>query len=376
MLTDTKVKALKAKDKPYKIFDARGLYLQVRPTGSKYWRFKYRFAGKEKLLALGTYPDISLCRAREKREEARTQLGDNKDPASEKKKVKVKLASTFETWAREWHAQQEHSWSDSYASKVLISLEADVFPYLGSQPISEIEPPELLAVLRKIESRGTVDMARRVRQRCDAVFKYAIASGQATYNPAADLAGALKVPEKRNYASLDVKELPELLEKIESFPGDPTTGLGLKLLFLTFVRTGELIGSRWGEFDLDEKLWTIPKVRMKMKREHLVPLSRQTLNVLEELKPITGRHEHVLASPVRSWQPISNNTLLYGIYRLGYHTRMTGHGIRATASTTLNEMRFSPDAIERQLAHVERNKVRGAYNKAEYLPERTKCVLH
>ncbi len=374
MLTDTKVKALKPKDKPYKVSDARGLYIHIQANGSKYWRLKYRFAGKEKLLSIGTYPDVSLADAREEMLAAKRQLRKNLDPSIEKKKLNVNLENTFEGIAREWHSKQVNLWSEKHAKQVLKSLQDDIFPYLGSRPISEITSPDLLAVLRRIENRGALDILGRVRQRCDAVFKYAIATGNATYNPAADLVHALKSPKKRNYNSLKKEELPELLDALEKYPGDPITKLGLKLLLLTFVRTGELIGARWEEINWDEHMWTIPAERMKKKREHLVPLSIQTNSVLEELKPFTARYEHILASPRKSWQPISNNTLLYGLYRMGFHSRMTGHGFRTTASTTLNEVGFNPDAIERQLAHVPGNKVRGVYNKAEYLPERIKMM--
>ena len=373
-LTDTTVRNSKPQEKPYKLADAQGMYLHVKPNGGKHWRLKYRFSGKEKLMALGTYPEISLAEARERKTEARKLLKNNIDPSEVKKEEKrEKLANTensFETIAREWHENQKLSWTPRHASYVLKRLEADLFPALGSHPIKAITAPKLLAALRTIETRGAIDLAHRALQVCGQIFRYAIATGRGERDISADLRGALKSRGTTHHAKLDATELPEFLHKLEEYDGDFQTKIGLKLILLTFVRTTELRGAKWEEFNLKKQEWRIPAERIKMRDPHIVPLSRQAIRLLEELKPLTGHRDHLFPNRNKPLTFISENTFLYAIYRMGYHSRATTHGFRGTASTILNEHGFRPDVIERQLAHSERNKVRASYNSAQYLPER------
>ena len=373
-LTDVTVKNTKPSVKAKKLSDAQGLYLEVMPNGSKYWRLKYRFSGKEKRLALGVYPEVSLAEAREKRDQARKLLKSGIDPSEARKEEKLQqLANTensFETIAREWHENQKLSWTPRHASYVLRRLEADLFPALGVSPICNITAPQLLGALRVIESRGAIDLAHRALQVCGQIFRYAIATGRGERDISADLRGALKSRGVTHHAKLEAKELPEFLHKLEEYDGDLQTKIGLKLMLLTFVRTTELRGARWEEFNLEKQEWRIPAERMKMRDPHIVPLSRQALALLEELKPVTGNREHLFPNRNKPMTFISENTFLYAIYRMGYHSRTTTHGFRGTASTILNEHGFRPDVIERQLAHSERNKVRASYNSAQYLPER------
>lgn len=377
-LTDPRIKSAKPKERPYKLSDGAGMYLYVTPTGGRYWRLKYRFGGKEKTLALGVYPDVTLARARKKRHAARELLDEGKDPGLAKKEAKrkeiMRANNTFEGVAREWHEQQSHRWTERHANKVMSSLERNIFPSLGSRPIADIEAPELLDVLRVIERRGALATAHDVLQRCGAVFRYAIASCKASYNPMADLKDALKPVKTTHYASLSEQDLPEFLEKLDAYDGHKITQLAMRLLMLTFVRTVELRGARWEEFELEKQLWRIPAERMKQGVEHLVPLSDQAIDVLEELKPLTAHYDFVFPNRINIRKPMSENTVLYALYRMGYHGKATGHGFRSTASTTLNEMQFPSDAIERQLAHGERDKVRASYNKAQYLDKRTEMM--
>ncbi len=347
----------------------------VRKDGSKYWRFKYRFGGKEKLLALGVYPDVSLAVARNEMREAKEILRGNQDPSllrkQKKQYQKVAGANTFESVAVEWWQNKKGDWSESHAGRVINSLKTDAFPFIGLRPISEIQPPEVLSLIRKIENRDALDVASRVLQRCASVFRYAVQTGRATVNPASELAGALKARKVEHRAAVTRQELPGLLRAVSNYNGHPITRLALKLLIFTFVRPGELRGARWDEFDIDAKLWRIPAIRMKMKSEHLVPLSRQAIEILEELKPLSGQYELLFPGERSRKKPISENTLTYALYRLGYKSRATAHGFRTTASSILNEEGFNSDAIERQLSHMERNQVRGAYTQhAEYLRDR------
>ena len=374
MLTDTKIKNLKAKPKPYKVGDAYGLYVYVSKTGSKLWRQKYRIRGKEKVLSFGDYPTVTLAEARRLRDEAREQISQNIDPAITKKIEKSKDSNTFEKIARDWHLAQASYWSENHCQKVIVSLEKDIFPSIGQIPINDITPPLLLQTVRGIEKRGAFEQSRRVTQRCDSVFRYAIASGLCTYNPAQDLQGALKRPQKRNYNSIDFKELPDFLKALNEVEAHPIIKLATRLLMLTFVRTGELRGAEWSEFDLENRVWEIPAERMKKKRTHLVPLSDGAMEVLMQLQPYTGRRTHVFASPTKPKVPMSNNAILQLIKRMVYAGKMTGHGFRHLASTKLNEMGCNPDAIERQLGHID-GSVRGVYNKAVLLEERTNLML-
>ncbi|MDE3021835.1 MAG: tyrosine-type recombinase/integrase [Pseudomonadota bacterium] len=362
-----------------KLHDGDGLYLWVYLDGRKYWRLRYWQAGKEKLLSLGVYPKISLRDARNRHEELRKQLEAGLDPSAERKatvlRKKLFAENSFESVAREWYGKQLHTWVPSHAKDVKRRLETNIFPSLGKRPIGEIEAPELLAAVRKIEKRGAYDLAHRVLQVCGQVFRYGIATGRCKRDLSSDLRGALTPHVKHHQAAVRPEELPELLRAIERYDdlGDRQTCLALQLLVQTFVRTNELIGALWVEFDLDNALWIIPASRMKMKTEHVVPLSRQALAMLAELKELSGGSRFVFPGRNRD-KPISNNTMLFALYRLGYKGKMTGHGFRAVASTILNETGFRADVIERQLAHTERNEVRGAYNRAEYLSERKKMM--
>jgi len=377
-LTDAAVRNAKPKDKAYKLSDSAGLYLLVQPNGARYWRVKYRVEGKEKLLALGTYPEVKLAEAREKRDEARKLIGAGSDPIEvkreEKRLAKVRAENSFEKIAREWHEHQRGRWTEETAERALALLEADLFPDLGDRPITEIKAPEILEAVRKVERRGALDVASRVLQRAKAIFRYAIQTGRAEYNPASDLVGALKTRKVEHRAALGRNELPEFLRKMEAYDGHQLTRLGLRLAVLTFVRSAELREARWSEFDLDAAEWRIPAERMKMRAPHLVPLSKQAVAILRDLHQVTGRYELAFPSQNNREKPMSENTLLYAMYRMGYHGRATVHGFRATASTILNENGFHFDAIERQLAHAERNKVRAAYHRSEYLEERKRMM--
>ena len=374
-LTDAKIRQAKPAEKPYKLFDGGGLFLLVQPNGSKLWRLKYRFGGKEKLLSIGSYDrGVSLKKAREERTQAMDQLVQGIDPGAlkqqEKQAERKQAENSFRAIALNWAETYGARWIDSHRARVVVSLEADVFPALGDLAITEITPPMVLEVLRAVESRGALDVASRVLQRTSAIFRFAIQTGRATYNPAADMKGVLKTRRVEHRSTISRAELPDFLKKLDSYSGDPITKLGLKLILLTFVRTGELRGARWVEFDVDQREWRLPAERMKMGSPHIVPLSPQALAVLEELRPLTGQFDLLFPSHRDQQKPISENTLLFALYRLGYHKRATVHGFRALASTILNETGFRPDVIERQLAHVERNKVRAAYNRSEYLEER------
>lgn len=388
-LTDPAVRNAKPGIKPtgeptekfYRIADSGGMYLEVHPNGSKYWRVKYRYAGKEKRIALGVYPEVTLKEARSKRDEARKLLAEGADPSlakqSKKRARKLSAANSFESVAREWYGKQQQGWAKTHAADVLRRLEANAFPTIGHRPIKEIEPPELLMMARKIEARGAHDLAHRVLQVCGQVFRYGVATGRCARDPVPDLRGALTPHIKKNQAAIKPEELPDLMRAINTYDqtGDKQTMLALKLLALTFVRTNELIGADWSEVDLDNAVWVIPAARMKMKNEHVVPLSEQAVTILRELQPMAGGSRFVFPGRNRD-KPISNNTMLFALYRLGYKGKMTGHGFRSVASTALNEMGFRADVIERQLAHCERNEVRGAYNRAEYLQERRGMMQH
>ncbi|MBT4922531.1 MAG: tyrosine-type recombinase/integrase [Rickettsiales bacterium] len=378
-LTNTTCKNIKPLDKVKKYYDERGLILEVMPNGSKYWRLKYRILGKEKKLAFGVYPEVSLKEARDKRDEARELLRLGIDPAQKKKEVKKlkqhNAENSLESVARAWYDDQKKAWSERYANSVIRRLEADLFSNLGSKPINDIEPLDLLAVLKKVEKRGAPDMARRLLQTTGQIYRYAVIHGKTKFDITSGLVDGLSKPEKvRHFASLSEKELPEFLERLKEYDGESLTRLALELLILTFVRTNELLGARWDEIDLDKKEWRIPASRMKMKEIHIVPLSSQSIKLIRQIALFSGEREFLFPSQTNSKKSMSNNTMLFAIYRLGYHSRATSHGFRSTASTILNENNFRPDIIERQLAHVERNKVRASYNHAQYLKERTEMM--
>jgi integrase len=377
-LSDAKVRNAKPKAKPYKIADGEGLFLLITPAGGKYWRLKYFFAGKEKLLALGVYPDVALADARERRAQARRVLANGRDPGEARKEAKrvavLESANSFEVVAREWFEKRRHEWASSTADTMLGRLEQHILPKLGQRPIADIGPPEVLATLRVIESRGALETARRMMQICGKIFMYAIATGRAERNPVPDLRGALKTPVVKHHSFLQASDLPAYLGKLEEYDGSLQTKLALRLLLLTFVRTTELRGAQWTEIDWDKAEWRIPAERMKMRELHIVPLSRQAIAVLRELEKHSGDRQYVFPNGHKPAAFMSENTMLYALYRMGYHSRATGHGFRSTASTILNEHGFRADVIERQLAHGERNSVRAAYNHAQYLPERREMM--
>jgi integrase len=377
-LTDTAIRNAKPRQKPYKLSDGGGLFLLMQPSGGKWWRYKYRFVGKEKLLALGAYPDVSLAEARERHLQARKALAAGNDPGEKKKEAKrliiLKSENTFEFMAREFCESRKHKWVTGYTKAMIARLENHVFPKLGNRPVTDITAQEFLSVLRIVEKSGALDMATRLAQVSGQIFRYAVATGRADRNPIVDLRGALKPPVKNHQAYLKENELPEFLHKLSAYDGALQTKLALKFLVLTFVRTTELRGAQWKEVDLDKAEWRIPAERMKMRDPHIVPLSVQAVVVLRELQSLTGQWLYVFPNQQKTSGFMSENTMLYGLYRMGYHTRATGHGFRATASTILNEYGFEPSVIERQRAHAERNGVRAAYNHAEYLPERRKMM--
>ncbi len=381
-LTDTACKNAKCPpDKArIRLADSGGLYLEVVPTGGKLWRWKYRYAGKEKRLALGSYPVVALAQARRARDDARDQLKTGLDPVAAKKLAKAAketaLANNFEAVARAWFAHWKDSKTERHADYVLRRLEADVFPVIGPRPISDITAPELLAMVKRIEARGAADIAKRAWQTCGQIFRYAIAHGRAQRNPAADVkpSDALKPRNKTHYARVEAKELPELLRKVEAYAGNPGTRLAMKLMALTFVRTGELIAAHWDEFDLEAAEWRIPAERMKMRTPHIVPLSAQAVDVLKALHELRGLSGLVFQGERDHEKPMSNGTILGALKRMGYAGRMTGHGYRGVASTILHELGFEHAHIELQLAHQERNQVSAAYNFATYLPQRRKMM--
>jgi len=381
-LTDTACKNAKCPSERMRerFADSGGLYLEVVPSGGKHWRWKYRFGGKEKRLAIGAYPAVSLAQARRARDDARDLLHAGSDPVQTKKDLKsaksVALGTTFEAVARAWYEHWRGPKSERHAVYVLRRLEADVFPELGKRPVSEITAPQLLAMAKKIESRGALDIAKRALQTCGQIFRYAVAHGTIDRNPAADVkpADALKPRKKTNYARLDAKELPELLRKIRAYKGSPYTRIAMELIALTFVRTSELIEAPWSEFDLDAAEWRIPAVRMKMGSPHIVPLSRQAVDLLRSLYEIRGLSGLLFQGERDHEKPMSNNTILGALKRMGYAGRMTGHGFRGVASTILHEQGFDHMHIELQLAHSERDVVSAAYNFATYLPQRRKMM--
>lgn len=375
-LTDTTVRTSKARDTLYKLSDGRGLQLHITPQGAKLWRWAYRFDGKQKLMALGQYPDISLAQAREARDEARKLLATGTDPMAQRKAEKLarRLAveDTFAAVAKQWWTSWKAARSDSHTLYVWRRLEADVFPAIGARPISEIEAPELVAMMKKIEERGALDIAKRALQTCGQVFRYAIAHGVARRNPAIEIrpSDVLASRKKENYARIDAKELPDLLRKIEVYQGSPITRTAIKLMAMTFVRTKELIGARWEEIDLDAARWDIPPERMKMKTPHIVPLSSQAITLLRSLQTLTGHGPMLFPGERDHEKPMSNNTILMALERMGYKHRMTGHGFRGIASTLLHEQGWPHEHIELQLAHQERNAVSASYNHALYLQPR------
>ncbi len=355
------------------------MYLEISPSGGRWWRLKYRFDGREKRLALGVYPDVPLALARQRREEARQLLAQGIDPGRQKKAVAAARAelgaNTFEVIAREWLDKRD--WVDGYRVKVVAWFDNDVFPWIGSRPAAELEAPDFLAVARRIEKRGAFESAHRIMQNCGQVMRYAIATGRATRNPVADLRGALTpAPEQHHAAITDPRELGPLLAAIDGYTGSMITRCALALLPLVFVRPGELRMAEWKEFDLDAARWEIPAARMKMKIAHVVPLAREAVSILRDLHPLTGQGRYVFPSARSAKRPMSNNAMNAAFRRMGYEVgTVTGHGFRATARTILDEvLGFRPDIIEHQLAHAVRDPNGRAYNRTSHLQERIRMM--
>ena len=376
-LTNTAIQNAKPRAKRYRLFDSQGLYIEVAPSGGKWWRLKYRILGKEKRLSLGVYPEVSLKDARGKRDQARRSLSEGADPIEARKLQSIADGTSFEAVAREWFIKFAPGWSESHANRILRRLENDVFPWLGSRSIDQIDPPELLKVIRRIESRGALETAHRAIRNCGQVFRYAVATGRAERDPTTDLSGALPPARSRHYPTItDPEAIGDLLRAIDGYQGSPIPRAALRLAPLVFVRPGELRHAEWPDINLKSAEWRIPPEKMKHRRIHLVPLSRQAITILKELQPLTGHGQYLFPGRRSPRRPMSENTINAALRNLGYDkNQMTGHGFRSMASTLLNEQGcWHPDAIERQLAHVERNNVRAAYNYAEYLDERRRMM--
>ncbi|HBV2452270.1 TPA: tyrosine-type recombinase/integrase, partial [Klebsiella pneumoniae] len=377
-LNARQVDTAKPREKAYQLADGAGLYPEVVPSGSRYWRMKYRFNGKEKRLAFGVYPAVSLAQARALRDEAKKKLAEGIDPSFAKKEEKlvrdVRLHNTFQAVALEWHGTKVSRWSEGYASDIIEAFNKDIFPYIGQQPVNEIKPLVLLNVLRRMESRGATEKAKKVRQRCSEVFRYAIVTGRAEYNPAADLTSAMSGHESKHYPFLTVEELPDFFKALSGYTGSPLIVLAARLLILTGVRTGELRGAFWSEFDLEKAVWEIPAERMKMKRPHLVPLSTQALEIVQQLKVMSGQYPLVFPGRNDPRKTMSEASINQVFKRIGYTGKVTGHGFRHTMSTILHEEGFNTAWIETQLAHVDKNAIRGTYNHALYLEGRKEMM--
>lgn len=378
-LTDTQLRKTKPKSKPFNLYDGGGLYLTIAPSGAKWWRLKYRFAGRERRMGLGSYPDVTLVEARDRMNAARALLRDGQDPSierqAERRRTMMAAANTFSVIAAEWMEKREGKLATSSQEKNAWLLDL-VTGALGSRPIAEIKAPDILAALRKIEARGRHETARRAKQCIGMVFRYAIATGHAERDPSADLRGALTPPASKPRSAVTAPDdVAGLLRAIETYTGQPTTHAALRLAPLVFVRPGELRSAEWCEFDLDGAEWRIPAARMKMREEHIVPLAEQAVAILRALQPLSGHSRYVFPSLRSIQRPMSENTINAALRRMGFDKEtMTGHGFRAMASTRLNEMGWKPDIIERQLAHAERNKVRAVYNRAQYMAERRQMM--
>ena len=375
-LTASQIASAKPKEKPYKLGDGGGLYLLVNPNGSRYWRVKYRWQGREKTLAIGIYPDISLKSARLKLAESRSQLANEVDPSAVKQAAKQAGKDSFAAVTNEWFTKHSPNWAASHSVKVIGRLEKDVLPFMGRRPIAKITAQDLLQVLRRIEKRGAIETAHRVRQHCSQIFRYAVATGRANHDIAHDLIGAIPPAKTKHFASItEPKAIGELLRAIDGYQGSYITRAALQLAPLTFVRPGELRRAEWEEVNFEAAEWRIAAEKMKMRAPHVVPLSEQAAEVLAELHQLTGQGQYVFPSVSSRARCMSENTVTAALRRMGYKgTEMTGHGFRSMASTLLNEQGWNKDAIERQLAHAERDEVRAAYNYAEYLPERIKMM--
>lgn len=376
-LTDAKLRTL---SEPGKYFDGAGLFLDLTAAGGRYWRLKYRVAGKEKLLALGVYPAVSLKDARDQANQARQTIQAGEDPIEQRKAAKAQTAHeavhTFRAVALEWVEHQSARWEPLTRQRITSSLEANVLNALGARPLASIKPLEVMNAVKAVEARGAGEQAGRVLQRVKAIFRWAVIHGRLDANPMLDLMPAeiLKPREVKHRAALDAKELPAFLAKLAAYDGDPHTVHALRLLMLTATRPGEVRGARWAEIDMDAALWTIPAERMKMRQEHRVPLSSQALELLQSMQAHSGGRELVFPSPFYPSKPLSENTFNSAMARMGYKNLATAHGFRALFSTVANETGWRADVIERQLAHKERNEVRAAYHRSTYMPERAQLL--
>ena len=382
-LTDTAIRAVKPTTKATKLFDGGGLYLEVAPSGGKWWRLKYRFQGKEKRISLGTYPAVGLKDARERREQAKKLLAQGIDPSAHKQEAKAaaaaveqEQATTFEAVAREWFSKKKAAWKPVHQKKILSRLENQIFPFIGGRPFSLLEPADILTAIQNAEARGAIVTAHRLAQLCGQVSRYARIVGHTRYDVAAGLAEALTPVQTNHYATItDPAEVGHLLRAIDEYAGEPSICFALKMLPFVFVRSVELRGAEWNEIDIDAAEWTIPAERMKMKRPHVVPLASQVLALLDNLRALTGQGRYLFPSLYSASRHISDVGLLNALRRMGYAKGvMTIHGFRSMASTLLNEQGYRADVIEAQLAHGEKNAIRAAYNHAEYLPERRRMM--
>jgi integrase len=379
-LNEMKVRNAKPKDKPYKISDSDGLYLFVTEKGGRLWRFKYRFDAKEKLLALGAYPEIGLYDARQRRDEARKQIANNIDPSAVRKAQKqssIQETETFELIAREWHERFKATWSEGHATTIMDRMERDLFPWIGKRPIAEIKAPELLVAMRRVEARGALETAHRIKTIAGQVFRYAISTGRAERDISPDLKGALPQPQEKHRAAItDPAEVGKLLRAIDDYSGSFVVKCALKIAPLVFVRPGELRHMEWSELDFETAQWNIPAGKMKMKEPHLVPLSDQVIKILKELQGLTGRSRYVFPSGRSYDRSLSDNAILAALRRMGYaKDEMSGHGFRAMARTILDEvLQIRPDFIEHQLAHAVRDPNGRAYNRTAHLNERRKMM--
>ncbi|MFI8383257.1 tyrosine-type recombinase/integrase [Pseudomonas sp. NPDC079086] len=373
-LTVLQVKNAAPREKDFGLADGGGLFLWVRTAGGKSWRFRFRLDGKQSHISLGTIGKVTLAQARQLASDARQLVAQGRHPGLERKTILTNAAmaraNTFKVLALEWHQHKTPRWSVGYAEDVLEAFELDIFPQVGSLPLANIKPMQWLQVFRRIEARGALEKLRKVRQRCQEVYRFAIATGRADYNPIADVGGALQTPTLRHYPFLPIAEIPDLIRRVKACPGNDMVKIATHLLILTGVRTAELRCAPWSEFDLDRELWQIPASRMKMRRAHLVPLSKQAVAMMRELESITGGY--TLAFPGRNdpAKPMSEAAINQLLKRSGYDGRVTGHGFRHTMSTVLHEQGYPSEWVETQLAHVDKNSIRGTYNHAQYLDGR------
>lgn len=377
-LTATEIKAAKPKDKPYKLADGGGMYLEVFPNGTKSWRMKYRVGGKEKRVVFGVYPAVTLAEARAKRDEAKRTLATGRDPGQEKQAEKiartVAVQNSFEAVAHEWHEHKKINWSQGYADDILEYLSKDIFPFIGKRAINEIKPIEMLTVLRKMEQRGVLDKLKKTRQACRQIFTHAVITGRTDNNPVTDLAGALKAPKQKHFPHLDLEQIPSFLNALNNYSGSMVTRNATRLLMLTGLRTIELRTTEWSDIDYEKGIWQIPAERMKMRRPHIVPLSNQVKKLLDEIHRLTGRGKYVFPGRNDAGKPMSEASINQVIKRIGYDGKATGHGFRHTMSTILHEQGYNTAWIETQLAHVDKNSIRGTYNHAQYLDGRREML--